>query len=133
MKYWFDSDFINQKIYVDFNMDAYQVFKEYLETRTVEELRIIENKLGEEISNEYQQLSFDDYSELIYNNKEVHVFIQYPNDKEKRENIAPLDEFYKLIVRYNHAYDDILIDKTDRVINPKAQAIIDEVYGKHTK
>ena len=133
MKYSFDNDFISQKVYVVFNMDIHEVFKEYLESRTVDELRVIESKLSEDLDQEYQVLQFDDYSRLVYNNRDVKVFIQYPNDEEEREDDASFEGFYRLIVKYNYEYDCILISDVGREINPKAQAIIDEVYGKQIK
>ena len=132
MKYGFENSFIDQKVYIVFDMDIHEVFKEYLESRTVDELRIIESKLSEDLNNEYKILQFDDYSRLIYNNEDVKVFIQYPNEEEKEDD-ATYEGFYKLIVRYNHEYDRILINDVQRDIDPKAQAIIDEVYGKQIK
>lgn len=133
MKYGFENNFINQKVNIIFDMDIHEVFKEYLESRTLNELRTIESKLSEDLTEKYQILQFDDYSKLVYNNMDVRVFIQYPNDEEEREDFATYEGFYKLIVRYNYEYDRILIGDVGREIDPKAQAIIDEVYGKQIK
>ena len=87
------------------------------------------NLIEKDLTDEYQILRFDDYSKLVYNNKDVHVYIQYPNDKEERADNASLSDFYELMVLYNYEYDFIAIDNRDRTISPKAQAIIDRTYN----
>ena len=129
MDFSFGCDFINQKVYIEFYLNEHEVFKDYLQDRSIKEVRTIEKELEKDLTDEYQILRFDDYSKLVYNNKDVHVYIQYPNDKEERADNASLSDFYELMVLYNYEYDFIAIDNRDRTISPKAQAIIDRTYN----
>ena len=122
----FDNSFIYQKVYVCFHMDIHEVFKEYLESRTVEELRALERKFEEDFTG-FWELRFDDYSRLVNRHNTVLVWIQYPNDEEEREDLASTEGFFELLVKYNLAYDRILIDPGKHSIGPRGRAVIENM------
>ena len=126
--YSFGSSFIDEKVFVYFygGADIFETFSDYLETRTVEELRRLERRFEKNFTGEWQ-IRFDDYSLLVNRNNRVYVYIQYPNDEEKREDYMPREVFFEVLVKLNIQYDRLLIRRGKHHIGPRARAIIENM------
>lgn len=128
LSFSFGNDFIFQKVSVRFyeGVGIYETFEEYLDTRTVEELRRLERRLEKNFTGKWQ-VRFDDYSRLVNRNGRVYVYIQYPNDEDEREESMSTEDFFEVLVKFNIEYDMILITKGKHHIGPRARSVIENM------
>ncbi len=125
----FGNDFIDQRVLVVSNSILHETFQDYLNTRTLAELRELERKMEEGLDKEWA-LRFDDYTQLCLRDGRVYTRVWFPGDEEPQDDDLSAEEFFELIVRFNYEYDLILIRKENRTISPEARAVIKRIYGE---